>query len=39
VLKAANGQVLGTSQMYGSRAGMENGLEGVRVNAPGARVE
>jgi hypothetical protein len=38
-LKAANGQVIGTSQMYADKGGMENGIESVKSNAPGASVE
>ncbi|MBB4805416.1 uncharacterized protein YegP (UPF0339 family) [Chryseobacterium defluvii] len=38
-LKAGNGQVIGTSQMYESENGMENGIESVKTNAPGAVVE
>lgn len=38
-LKAANGQVIGTSEMYESKAGMENGIESVKTNAPKAVVE
>lgn len=38
-LKAANGQVIGTSQMYADKGGMENGIESVKTNAPGASVE
>ena len=37
-LKAANSQVIGTSQMYGSEAAMENGIESVQTNAPDAPV-
>ena len=37
-LKAANGQVIGKSQMYESIAGMENGIESVKKNAPDAAV-
>ncbi len=37
-LKAANGQVIGSSQMYSSASAMENGIESVRKNAPGADV-
>ena len=33
-LKAANGQVILTSQMYASRASAENGIESVRKNSP-----
>jgi uncharacterized protein len=32
VLKAANGQVIGNSEMYESEAGMENGIESVKWN-------
>lgn len=35
-LKAGNGQVIGKSQMYASEAGMENGIESVKTNAPDA---
>ncbi|RAV28234.1 YegP family protein [Sinomicrobium soli] len=35
-LKATNGQIIGTSQMYASEAGMENGIDSVKNNAPGA---
>lgn len=38
-LKASNGQVIGTSEMYESSAGMENGIESVKTNAPKAPVE
>ncbi len=38
-LKAGNGQIIGTSQMYESENGMENGIESVKTNAPGASVE
>ena len=38
-LKAANGQIVGSSQMYASEAGMENGIASVRKNAPGAEVK
>jgi uncharacterized protein len=31
-LKAANGQVIGTSEMYESKAGMEKGIESTKVN-------
>lgn len=31
-LKAANGQVIGTSEMYESEAGMENGIASVKKN-------
>ena len=35
-LKAANGQIIGTSEMYTTKAAMENGIESVKKNAPGA---
>jgi uncharacterized protein YegP (UPF0339 family) len=38
-LKAGNGQVIGTSEMYESEAGRENGIESVKANAPDATVE
>jgi len=38
-LKASNGQVIGTSEMYESSSGMENGIESVKTNAPSAPVE
>ena len=37
-LNAANGQVIGTSQMYKSASGLKNGIESVKKNAPGADV-
>lgn len=38
VLKAANHQVIGQSQMYDSEAGRDNGIESVKKNAPEAAV-
>lgn len=38
VLKAANGQVVGQSQMYKSASGCANGIKSVAENAPGAEV-
>ncbi|UJH67502.1 YegP family protein [Allomuricauda sp. SCSIO 65647] len=38
-LKASNGQVIGSSQMYADTSGMENGIESVKKNAPDAGVE
>ncbi len=35
-LLAANGQVIGTSEMYESQASRENGIESVKKNAPDA---
>ena len=37
-LKAGNGQVIGTSEMYESEAGRDNGIESVMTNAPEAEV-
>jgi uncharacterized protein YegP (UPF0339 family) len=38
-LKAANNQVIGTSEMYEGSSGMETGISSVKSNAPGATVE
>ncbi len=38
-LKANNGQIIGTSQMYESAAGRDNGIQSVMTNAPGAAIE
>lgn len=37
-LKATNGQVIGTSEMYESAASRDNGIESVKKNAPGASI-
>ena len=37
-LKAANGQVIGHSEMYSSTSAMENGIASVKKNAPTATV-
>jgi uncharacterized protein len=37
-LKATNGQIIGTSEMYESSSGRDNGIESVKSNAPGASV-
>ncbi len=37
-LKAANGQVIGTSQMYASEETMETGIASVKENAPKAEM-
>lgn len=37
-LKATNGQIIGTSEMYENSSGMENGIASVKSNAPGASV-
>jgi uncharacterized protein YegP (UPF0339 family) len=39
VLKAGNGEVIGTSEMYSSTSGMENGIASVKKNAPGAKLK
>jgi len=38
-LKASNGQVIGTSEMYESSSGMENGIASVKTNAPNATID
>lgn len=38
-LKASNGQVIGSSEMYTSTSAMENGIASVKTNAPKATVE
>ena len=38
VLKAGNNQVIGQSEQYSSKSGMENGIESVKKNAPDAAV-
>ncbi len=37
-LKATNGQIIGTSEMYESVAGRDNGIESVKTNAPTASI-
>lgn len=37
-LKAANNQVIGTSELYESTASRDNGIESVKKNAPSAKV-
>ncbi len=37
-LKAANGQVIGTSQMYAGNSSMEKGIASVKKNASDAKV-
>ena len=39
VLKAANHEVIGRSEMYSSESAMENGIDSVRKNAPDARID
>jgi len=37
-LKAANGQIIGSSQMYESEVSRDNGIESVKANAPDATI-
>lgn len=39
VLKAANGEPIGRSEMYSSVSAMENGIESVKTNGPDAELE
>jgi uncharacterized protein YegP (UPF0339 family) len=38
-LKATNGQIIGSSEMYESTAARDNGIESVKKNAPDADVK
>ncbi|MGA9250812.1 MAG: YegP family protein [Roseobacter sp.] len=38
-LKASNGQVIGTSEVYSSKAARDNGIASVQKNAPEARLD
>jgi len=38
VLKAGNGEIIGSSEMYSSTASMEKGIASVKANAPAAVV-
>jgi len=38
-LKAANHEIIGSSQMYVDKGGMENGIDSVKTNAPDASIE
>lgn len=38
VLKARNGEIIGKSQLYSSKAGMESGIASVKFNAPTAEI-
>jgi uncharacterized protein YegP (UPF0339 family) len=38
-LTAANNQVIGTSEMYESASGRDNGIASVKRNAPGAGID
>ena len=37
-LKAANGEIIASSEGYKTKAGAQNGIESVQKNAPGAAV-
>lgn len=39
VLKAGNGQIIGTSQMYADESSRDTGMESVKANAGNATVE
>lgn len=39
VLKAANAQVIGSSEMYSSEAARDNGIESVKTNGPTAATD
>jgi uncharacterized protein YegP (UPF0339 family) len=39
VLKASNGQVIGTSELYATSSGRDGGIEVVKREAPGAPTE
>lgn len=38
-LKASNGQIIGSSQMYESEDSCKNGIQSVMSNAPGAELQ
>ena len=38
-LKAANHQIIGTSQMYKDAAGRDNGIKSVQTNGPSTTVK
>jgi len=38
-MKARNGQIIGTSEMYSNTNGMENGIASVKKNAPDAAID
>lgn len=39
VLKAGNGQIIGTSEMYSSEAARDNGIASVQANSPSSEVK
>lgn len=38
-LKATNGQIIGTSELYESETGRDNGIRSVKDNAPDASID
>jgi uncharacterized protein YegP (UPF0339 family) len=38
VMKAGNGEIIGKSQLYLTKQGMENGVQSVKDNAPSAEI-
>jgi uncharacterized protein len=38
-LKAGNGEIIATSERYGTKAAAENGIQSVKENAAGATVD
>jgi uncharacterized protein YegP (UPF0339 family) len=38
-LKASNGQIIGTSELYEALSGRENGIDSVKKNAPNAATD
>ncbi|MBR9860005.1 YegP family protein [bacterium] len=38
-LKAGNGEIIGSSEMYTTKAARDNGIESVKTNAPEAGIE
>lgn len=38
-LKATNGEIIGKSEMYTTKAARDNGIESVKTNAPKAGIE
>jgi uncharacterized protein YegP (UPF0339 family) len=37
-LKASNGKIIGTSEMYSTESARNNGVDSVKSNAPGAQI-
>jgi uncharacterized protein YegP (UPF0339 family) len=38
-LKAGNGQIIGTSEMYNSEAARDNGIKSVQTNSPSTKIK